>query len=45
MANVINHYIISAIGDQIDLNDQLEYIIDELEANKEAIIEDITHGA
>lgn len=45
MADIINHYIMSAIGDQIDLNDQLEYIIGDLEANKKAIVEDINRGA
>ena len=45
MADIVNHYIMIAIGDQIDLNDQLEYILGDLEANKKAIIEDITNGA
>lgn len=45
MADIVNHYILAAIGDQIDLNDQLEYIINELEQNKEAIIRDISNGA
>ncbi len=45
MADVINHYVLAAIGDQIDLTDQLEYILAELEANKAAIVEDITNGA
>jgi len=45
MAEVVNHWIVTAIGDQIDLNDQLEYILGELETNKAAIIEDITNGA
>ena len=45
MAQVINHYVLASIGNQIDLNDQLEYILGELEANKQAIVEDITHGA
>jgi hypothetical protein len=45
MADVINHYVFAAIGDQIDLSDQLEYIISELEANKKAIIEDMQSGA
>ncbi|MDB5166478.1 MAG: hypothetical protein JWM37_550 [Candidatus Saccharibacteria bacterium] len=44
-ADVVNHYILAAIGNQIDLTDQLEYIIGELEANKEAIREDIANGA
>lgn len=45
MADVVNHYVLSAIGNQIDLTDQLEYILAELEANKEAIVEDISNGA
>lgn len=45
MADIVNHYIMVAIGDQIDLNDQLEYIIGDLQANKKAIVEDINHGA
>lgn len=45
MAMVVNHYVLAAIGEQIDLSDQLEYILNDLEANKQAIIEDITHGA
>lgn len=45
MAEVVNHYVLEAIGNQIDLNDQLEYILGELEANKKDIIEDITNGA
>jgi len=45
MADVINHYVLAAIGNQIDLSDQLEYILSDLEANKQAIIEDISSGA
>ncbi|HVX24231.1 MAG TPA: hypothetical protein VG992_02715 [Candidatus Saccharimonadales bacterium] len=45
MADVVNHYVLAAIGNQIDLNDQLEYILAELETNKKAITEDINHGA
>lgn len=44
MADIVNHYVLAAIGNQIDLNDQLEYILNELEENKKDIIEDITHG-
>ena len=44
-ADIINHYIMLAIGNQIDLSDQLEYIVAELEANKQAILEDINRGA
>lgn len=44
MAAVINHYVMQAIGNQIDLTDQLEFILAELENNKAAIIEDIKRG-
>ncbi|HSW36785.1 MAG TPA: hypothetical protein VLG37_00245 [Candidatus Saccharimonadales bacterium] len=44
MADIVNHYVLAAIGDQIDLSDQLEYILGELEANKQAILEDIQNG-
>ncbi|NBU33128.1 hypothetical protein EB118_01530 [bacterium] len=45
MADVVNHYIMTAIGNQIDLSDQLEFILKDLKDNKEAIIEDIKNGA
>jgi hypothetical protein len=45
MAEVVNHYIMTAIGDQIDLTDQLEYILNDIEEHKQAIIEDIKSGA
>lgn len=45
MTDVVNHYLVAAIGDQIDLSDQLEYIIANLESNKQAIIEDIVNGS
>jgi hypothetical protein len=44
MATIINHYVLEAIGNQIDLSDQLEFILSEMEANKPAIIEDIKNG-
>lgn len=44
MARVVNHYVLAAIGDQIDLSDQLGYIIGELEANKKEILRDIANG-
>lgn len=44
-AEIINHYVLAAIGDQIDLNDQLEFILSEIESNKQAIINDIHEGA
>ncbi len=45
MADIVNHYVLSAIGDQIDLNDQLEYILSDMQANKAEIIQDIKDGA
>jgi hypothetical protein len=45
MAEVINHYVLAAVGNQIDLSDQLEFILSELESNKKAILEDINGGA
>lgn len=45
MAQIVNHYVLAAIGNQIDLNDQLEYILSEMEANKQAILEDIRNGS
>ncbi|MEO8104986.1 MAG: hypothetical protein ABI602_01480 [Candidatus Saccharibacteria bacterium] len=45
MSDIINHYVLGAIGNQIDLNDQLEYILADLETNKKAMIEDINNGA
>lgn len=45
MADIVNHYVLAAIGDQIDLNDQLEYILSDLETNKQAIMRDITDGS
>lgn len=45
MADIVNHYVLEAVGNQISLEDQLEYILAELERNKQAIIEDIHAGA
>lgn len=45
MTDIVNHYVLAAIGDQIDLNDQLEYILGDLELNKQAIIEDLKSGS
>lgn len=45
MAEVVNHYVLEAVGDQIDLSEQLEFILNQLESNKEAIMRDIKGGA
>jgi hypothetical protein len=44
MASIVNHYVLKAIGNQIDVSDQLDFILNEMEANKQAIIEDIKNG-
>jgi hypothetical protein len=41
LSDIVSHYITSAIGSEIDLNDQLDYILANLETNKQAMIEDI----
>lgn len=45
MGDIVNHYVLAAVGSQIDLNDQMEFILNELETNKKDIIQDITNGA
>lgn len=45
MTDIVNHYLVGALGQEIDLSEQLEYIIANLEANKKAIVEDIINGA
>lgn len=44
MADIVNHYLLAAVGNQIDLTVQLDYIFQYLEQNKQAIIEDIRSG-
>ena len=44
MADIVNHYLLAAIGNEIDLTIQLDYIFQYLEQNKQAIIEDIRSG-
>lgn len=45
MGEIVNHYVLDAIGSEIDLSDQLEYILGELQANKDLLVEDIRSGA
>lgn len=45
MGEIVNHYVLDAIGNEIDLSDQLEYILGELQANKDIMVEDIRSGA
>lgn len=44
MGSILNHYILEAIGNEIDLSDQLDYIFSHLEDSKQAIIEDVKNG-
>lgn len=44
MADIVNHYILTAIGNEIDLTEQLDYIFQYLDDNKTAILEDVKHG-
>lgn len=44
MAEIVNHYVLAAIGGEIDITDQLEYIIQYFEDNKQSLIEDLKHG-
>jgi hypothetical protein len=41
MAKIVEHYVLLALGDQFDLKAQLPYIIAQMEANKQAIMEDM----
>lgn len=45
MTDIVNHYILAAVGSQIDLTSQIEYITYYLNENKQAILEDIKHGS
>ena len=45
MAEIVNYYVLAAVGSQVDLNDQLSFIIGDLQANKDEIIKDINNGA
>lgn len=41
MAQIVEHYLLGALGDQYDLKAQLPSIIHEMEANKQAIVDDM----
>ena len=45
IGDIVNHYVLAAIGDQIDLNDQLDYIISDIEDHKDVIIQDLRDGS
>lgn len=41
MAQIVEHYLLGALGDQYDLKAQLPSIIHEMETNKQAIVDDM----
>lgn len=41
MARVVEHYVLGALGDQYDMKAQLPSIIKQMEANKQAMVDDI----
>ncbi|MFZ2544436.1 MAG: hypothetical protein WAW80_00435 [Candidatus Saccharimonadales bacterium] len=41
MAQIVEHYLLGALGDQYDLKAQLPSIIKQMEANKQAIVDDM----
>lgn len=41
MAQVVEHYLLGALGDQYDLKSQLPSIIKQMEANKQAMVDDM----
>lgn len=45
MSDIISHYVKQAVGSEIDITDQLEYIIGHMEDHKDEIIEDVRRGA
>lgn len=45
MNQIVSYYLLDAVGNEIDLSDQLDYIFRQLEDNKQAIIEDIRSGS
>lgn len=45
MARIVTAYVHQALADRMDVDAQVPYILDELEKNKQAIIEDIRHAA
>lgn len=44
LQQVMNYYLLEAVGTEIDLTDQLDFIFRQLEDNKQAILEDIHSG-
>ena len=45
MSQIVNHYLLNAIGNEIDIDDQMDYIFRRLEDNKVDIIDDLKNSA
>lgn len=41
MSRIVEHYLLTAVGDQFDLKSQLPSIIQRMESNKQAILDDV----
>jgi hypothetical protein len=41
MAQIVEHYLLGALGDQFDMKAQLPSILQQLEENKQAIVDDM----
>lgn len=42
MAQIVEYYLLEAVGEEFDLKDQIPAIIKQMEANKQAIVDDMT---
>lgn len=42
MAQIVEYYLLEAVGEEFDLKDQVPSIIKQMEANKQAIVDDMT---
>ncbi len=41
MAKIVEHYLLQTLGDQFDLKSQLPFILEQMEANKQKIMDDM----
>lgn len=41
MADIVNHYLLAAVGNSVDLNEQLDYILGEMKRNQDAMQKDM----
>jgi hypothetical protein len=45
MARIVSSYVNQALASRIDIDAQLAYVLDELEQNKQALVEDMKNVA